>query len=205
MSQPTVYTIGHSTHPIDPFIRLLTNNAITAVADVRSTPYSRLNPQFNREPLRDALSEAGIGYVFLGEELGARSKDRSCYRNGKVDYELLARTARFRAGLERVIAGARTHRVALMCAEKDPLDCHRTILVARNLVELGVPVVHILSDGTLEGHDEAVGRLMQMLRIDENDLFRPREDAIREAYRRRESDIAYAEETAPAPQGAVGS
>ena len=191
MSHPGVYTIGHSTHPIERFIQLLRGHAITALADVRSAPYSRMNPQFNREPLEEALKEAGISYVFLGEELGARSKDPSCYRRGKVDYELLARTELFQSGLERVRNGARTHRIALMCAEKDPLDCHRTILVARNLVEQGLPVSHILSDGSVENHDQSISRLMRMLRIGEDDLFRPREDAIRDAYRKRGEAIAY--------------
>ncbi len=202
MSHPSIYTIGHSTHAIEWFIQLLRSHAITALGDVRSAPYSRRNPQFNREPLGEALKEAGISYVFLGEDLGARSKDPSCYRDGRVDYELLARTELFHSGLERVREGARTHRIALMCAEKDPLDCHRTILVARNLVEQGVTVSHILSDGSVESHDQSMSRLMQMLRIGENDLFRSREDAIQDAYRKRSEAIAYTEQTDQTQQGA---
>lgn len=198
----TVYTIGHSTHPIERFLQLLRGHAITVLGDVRSAPYSRMNPQFNREALREALKGAGIAYVFLGEELGARSKDSSCYRHGKVDYELLARTELFRSGLERVREEARTHRIALMCAEKDPLDCHRTILVARNLVEHGVTVSHILSEGSVESHDQAVSRLMQMLNISEDDLFRPPEDAIRDAYRKRGEAIAYSAQIDPTQQSA---
>ena len=190
-----VYTIGHSTQAIERFVELLKTHSITAICDVRSQPYSRMNPQFNRESLRDALKQAGIAYVFLGEELGARSKDPSCYRHGRVDYELLARTELFHSGLERVREGARTHRIALMCAEKDPLDCHRTILVAPNLVEQGVTVSHILSDGSVESHDRSVSRLMEMLRIGEIDLFRPRENAVRDAYRKRGEAIAYTEQT----------
>ena len=190
-----VYTIGHSTQSIERFVELLKKHSITVICDVRSTPYSRMNPQFDREPLRDTLKEAGVAYVFLGEELGARSKDPSCYRHGRVDYELLARTELFHSGLERVREGARTHPIALMCAEKDPLDCHRTILVARNLVEQGVTVSHILSDGSVESHDQSVSRLMEMLRIGENDLFRPREIAVRDAYRKRGEAIAHTEQT----------
>ena len=96
----------------------------------------------------------------------------------------------------------REHRIAMMCAEKDPLDCHRTILVARNLVEQGVTVSHILSDGSVESHDQSMSRLMQMLRIGENDLFRSREDAIRDAYRKRGEGIAYTEQTDQTQQGA---
>jgi uncharacterized protein (DUF488 family) len=85
-----IYTIGHSTQPADRFIELLRRHDIEAVADVRSTPYSRLNPQFNREHIKSLLKEAGIAYAFLGEELGARSKDPAVYRNGRIDYDLLA-------------------------------------------------------------------------------------------------------------------
>ncbi|MGH8249032.1 MAG: DUF488 family protein [Gammaproteobacteria bacterium] len=202
VSHPSIYTIGHSTHPVEWFVQLLQGHGITAVGDVRSAPYSRMNPQFNREALKEALKEAEISYVFLGEELGARSKDPSCYRNGKVDYELLARTEPFRSGLERVQKGAITQRIALMCAEKDPLDCHRTILVARKLVERGLLVNHILSDGSIESHDQSLSRLMQMLRIREDDLFRSREDAIRDAYRKRAEAIAYEEQSDQPQQSA---
>src|SRR5215471_13851987 len=129
-----VYTIGHSTHSLPRFLELLGQHAITAVCDVRSQPYSRLHPQFNRGQLRDALRAAGSRYVFLGKELGARSTDKSCYCNGQVQYGRLAATDEFKHGLERVTKGSRAYRVALMCAERDPLHCHRAILVARQLV-----------------------------------------------------------------------
>ena len=131
----TVFTIGHSTHPQERFVSLLCQHGITALCDVRSTPYSRVNPQFNREGLRESLRACGITYVFLGKELGARSADPTCYEYGKVKYDRLAVTDLFRQGLDRVREGTRTYRVALMCAEKEPLECHRTILVARHLVD----------------------------------------------------------------------
>jgi uncharacterized protein (DUF488 family) len=178
-------------------MRLLLMHGIEAVADVRSTPYSRRNLQYDRDILKSTLKSVDIAYVFLGKELGARSDDPRCYRNGKVDYELLARTEAFQSGLERVRKGAEAHRVALMCAEKDPLDCHRTILVARKLAEQGLPVTHILSDGSLETHDDAMSRLLKMLHIGERDFFRSREEALREAYKERGEAIAYEEQTAP--------
>src|ERR1700704_3164996 len=116
-----VYTIGHSTHSIEKFVELLGRAQITAVSDVRSRPYSRMNPQFNRENLKQSLSANGIKYVFLGKELGARSEDHSCYRNGQVQYDLLARTDLFKQGIERILEGTQKYRVALMCAEKEPL------------------------------------------------------------------------------------
>lgn len=188
-----VYTIGHSTHSTEKLIELLAGHDVTAVADVRSQPYSRFNPQFNRESLRADLKTAGIVYVFLGRELGARSDDRSCYVEGKVQYVLLARTALFQEGLRRLAQGIRSHRIALMCAEKDPLTCHRAILVCRHLAGLGIGAQHILEDGRLESHDDALTRLLAELGIAERDLFRSRDESIVEAYSRRGQQIAYAE------------
>ena len=168
----TIYTIGHSTHSIERFIELLTSHSITAVGDVRSQPYSRINPQFNREPLKEALRTADIKYVFLGRELGARSEDKTCYRGGQVQYDLLAQTDLFKHGLDRVKEGARTHRIALMCAEKEPLECHRTILVARKLYEDGLTVKHVLGDGRVEDHAQTIERLIARQKIGEADFFR---------------------------------
>src|SRR5439155_9113013 len=126
--QDTVFTIGHSTHPQERFISLLRQHGITALCDVRSTPYSRMNPQFNREELAGALLAQDIEYRFLGKELGARSDDPHCYEAGKVQYERLAETTQFQYGLKRVLKGMKEgFRVVLMCAEKEPLECHRTI------------------------------------------------------------------------------
>jgi len=191
-----VFTIGHSTQPIERFVSLLKQHEITAVSDVRSKPYSRMNPQFNRETLKATLRDHGIAYAFLGEELGARSKDRSCYENGKVQYGRLAETDLFRQGLKRVQEGASKFRIALMCAEKEPLDCHRTILVARYLGVLGIDVRHILGDGRLETHAAAVDRLIKQFRLPVDDMFSVRENIIDEAYRLQEQRVAYSEESA---------
>ncbi len=196
-----IFTIGHSTHPIERFIELLQAHQITALADVRSSPYSEFNHQFNREPLKTALEEAGIAYVFLGRELGARSDDPACYDgNSQVVYAQIAAGELFRSGLERVCQGAESHRVSLMCAEKDPLTCHRSILVSRKLREMsaGPEVRHILEDGSLENHAQAEARLMEMLGIAEEDLFLPREAQVARAYELQESKIAYRRPAEPA-------
>lgn len=188
-----VFTIGHSTYTVDHFVELLRKHSITAVCDVRSKPYSRVNPQFNREALKQALARAGIEYVFLGKELGARSEDPSCYRNGQVQYELLAKTDLFKRGITRVKTGAATYRIALMCAEKEPLDCHRTILVARHLEADGVSVQHILGDGMIESQDRALRRLVSTLRLPGPDMFRSETSVIESAYARQADQIAYRE------------
>ncbi len=187
----SVYTIGHSTHSTEALIELLAKHAITAIADVRSRPYSRFNPQFNRESLKSELRRSDIAYVFLGNELGARSEDSHCYVGGKVQYELLAQTEIFQKGLQRIEKGAAKQRIALLCAEKDPLTCHRAILVCRHLVDRGIEAQHILEDGRLESHDDALSRLLRELGIAEPQLFRSRDELILEAYSRRGEQIAY--------------
>jgi hypothetical protein len=187
-----IYTIGHSKHPIERFVALLQRHGVDALADVRSTPYSRFNPQFNREKLQASLAAAGIRYVFLGEELGARSKDASCYdEEGRVSYAKLARTVPFRAGIERLLTGMQQHRIAIMCAEREPLDCHRTILVSRELEKAGVPVNHILQDGSLEPHRQTMSRLASDLKLASTDLFRTPDELIEDAYEKQGSRIAY--------------
>jgi uncharacterized protein (DUF488 family) len=185
-----IYTVGHSNHPAEHLLALLQRHHVTALADVRSTPYSRFNPQFRRDALAASLASSGIEYVFLGEELGARSKDRSCYENdGRVSYQKLAASELFRQGIERLLELASTRRVAIMCAEKDPLDCHRTILVARELVKRGVPIAHILATGEIESHADAMERLRGKLKIQVEDLFGG--DLDEEAYELRGRQIAY--------------
>lgn len=189
-----IYTIGHSNHALDAFARLLQLHEITVVADVRSMPFSRFNPQFNRELLQRSLAELGLVYVFLGDRLGARAGDRACYVDGKARYELIARSADFQAGLQRLMQDAARQRVAMMCAEKEPLECHRTLLVARQLAIADVSVLHILEDGTLEPHAQTLARLMKELDLPEFDLFRTRDELIEEAYRRRGDALEYSEE-----------
>ena len=198
MQQP-VFTIGHSTHPQERLIHLLLQHGITALCDVRSTPYSRVNPQFNRNELKEALKANGMVYVFLGRELGARSEDPACYENGRVQYDRLRRTELFRHGIHRVQEGMKNYRLALMCAEKEPLECHRAILIARDLTALQIDVQHIHATGALESHTEALKRLAGLLHLPQGDIFNGAQDEFADVYRRQEERIAYAKNTAPAP------
>ena len=186
-----VLTVGHSTHPLEAFVALLQRHGVTALADVRSTPYSRFNPHFNRKSLDRDMNARGIAYLFLGRALGGRPEDRSCYENGQVRYDRVARTALFREGIDRVVRGAQDNRIALMCAEKEPLDCHRTILVGRSLVERGVAVAHILADGRLEPHDDAMDRLLDSMKLPRRDLLQSRPELIEQALALRERRVAH--------------
>jgi uncharacterized protein (DUF488 family) len=192
-----LFTVGHSNHPIGAFIVLLQRHGVTAVADVRSHPYSRHAPQYCRDPLQAALARMDIAYVFLGKELGARSKDPRCYKRGKVQYDRLARQLQFSEGIRRVTGGMTQHRIALMCAEKDPLECHRTLLVARKLHEAGVAIAHIHADGSLEDHRSLESRLLNVCKLPEGDLFKQRDEFVAEAYAIQGERFAYQDDNMP--------
>lgn len=201
----TLYTIGHSNHEIAAFIGLLHQHSITALCDVRSHPYSRYVPQYSRESLQVALANAGIAYVFLGEELGARSNNPACYRQGKVQYDRLAQEPCFAEGIKRVMQGMERYRIALMCAEKDPLDCHRALLVARKLFESGIAVSHIHYTGSLETHQALESRLLALCRLPEGDMFKGRDELVLEAYAIQGERIAYQDEAMEQAEKVAGA
>jgi uncharacterized protein (DUF488 family) len=196
----TIYTVGHSNHPLERFITILRHHGISVLCDVRSDPYSRVNPQFNREALKAVLWKNGIAYLFLGKELGARSDDPSCYAHGTVQYDRLAQTALFRKGIEILLQKMHGCRLAIMCAEKDPLECHRTILVSRYLDKLGITIEHILPDSTTETHRQAETRLLNYLGKQEGDgLFCSRETIMDDAYKTQGERIAHTLKTVVSP------
>jgi len=159
-----LFTVGHSNQTLPQLIELLQTHGVGAVADVRSTPYSRRLPQFNRPDLEAELPRQGITYVFLGDELGARRDEPEAYDGLQAAYERVAELPAFQHGLERVITGVKKGlTLALLCAERDPLTCHRAVLVSRHLVNRGLDVQHIHGDGRLEGHAELERRMQQAL------------------------------------------
>lgn len=207
-----LFTIGHSNLNLESFIALLHQHDVTAIADVRSYPYSRHLPHFSQAPLKAALQDAGIHYVFLGRELGARPSDSNCYVEGKALYERIAATPLFEQGIQRVLKGSKTHRIALMCAEKDPITCHRAILVCQHLREFDLDIKHILRHGGLETHQHLESRLLnihgltqteppsgQLALFTDNPLaepaadYRSPEELLKEAYEKQGSQIAYVE------------
>jgi uncharacterized protein (DUF488 family) len=192
-SAPEVFTIGHSTLPYERFIALLRHAGVNAIADIRTSPFSRHFPQFNRDNLKSQLRLDGVSYVFLGKELGGRPRDRMLYRDGVADYEKMATCETFGEGLQRVVEGAKRYRIALMCSEHDPVDCHRCLLVSRALLKKGVRVGHILSDGTVATQAQIEDRLLELAGCNSDDLFAPREERLATAYRDRARKVAFAE------------
>jgi uncharacterized protein (DUF488 family) len=186
-----LFSIGHSNHPVDHFIGLLRNAGVTAIADVRSRPGSRRYPWFSAKQLGERLAQTGIAYMPMGDALGGRPRDPSLFRDGVADYRAMAATSDFRVGLDQVIEAARHDRVCLMCAEREPLDCHRCLLIARALAERGLSVGHILAEGTIEPQAATEERLLD-LAGEPADLFRAeRADRLDAAYRRRTRSVAF--------------
>lgn len=182
-------TIGHSNLPADRFITLLRESKVSAVIDVRSVPFSRWCPWFSSKPLATRLAADGFAYLPLGDELGGRPRDPQLYCDGIVDYELMARRPEFRAGLDRVVDETRLRRVCLLCSERDPLDCHRCLLVGRALAGRGLTPGHILTDGTIEPHLVTEQRLLK-LAGGEADLFGDPAGRLADAYRQRAGRVA---------------
>jgi uncharacterized protein (DUF488 family) len=150
-----VFTIGHSNHTLEHLLSLLKLHDVQVVVDARSQPYSKFAAQFEQDRLKAALQEAGIRYVFLGRELGGRPKGEEFYDSeGHVLYDRVAATSLFREGLSRLEKGIREYTVAMLCAEENPAECHRRLLVARVLVDHGIRVEHIRGDGRIQTEEE---------------------------------------------------
>ena len=164
-----IKTIGHSNHPIGRFVDLLKSGGVEAVVDVRSTPYSRRFPQFGRERLAQTLSAAGILYRYEGAALGGKPKDGA-------GYDALAGRPDFKDALERLIVGSADTTLCLMCAEKEPLDCHRTVLVSQRLAERGAEIEHLLADGKRKPHTVLEEELLEASGEVAPDLFTTAED-----------------------------
>ncbi len=192
MTEPAqILTIGHSNHSWDRFLELVRSGGVDLLVDVRSSPISRYTPHFSQRQMETALTATGIGYRFLGTELGGRPSDGGLFTSGVADYELMARTADFARGIQTVIEWAGCHRLALMCAEKDPFDCHRCLLVGRKLQESGVGVLHVLSDGRVTPQSTIEDRLLAAAGLEAEDMFNSRRSRIALAYRERGQKVGY--------------
>ena len=143
-----LFSIGHSNATIEAFLDLLRRNEIVVLVDTRSQPYSRYTTHFSREALKQSLIENGIEYVYLGRQIGGRPEGEEFYfQSGKVDYDLVAESEIYLAGIEQLLKLAQQRRVAFMCAEADYKHCHRYWLITKTLTGRGVEVEHILHSG----------------------------------------------------------
>ncbi len=175
-----LFSIGHSNHSIEHFVALLQGAGVTLLADVRSYPKSRYALQFNREALEQSLSENDIGYLWLGKELGGMARDKITAHD-------------FERGLGRLYDASLRQSTAMMCAERDPLNCHRWLWLSRELAARGIKVAHILGNGKIESQRETENRLLEAEGLAGEDFF-SREERLRDAYRARSRHHAAAAE-----------
>jgi uncharacterized protein (DUF488 family) len=191
MASFDLFTIGHSNIPIERFVGLLQQPGVTAIADVRSLPASRRFPWFSKNNLATRLARECIDYAAMGDVLGGWPRGEHLYRDGVADYEAMAKEPHYQDGLARLTEAAARSRICLMCAEREPLDCHRCLLVARSLAERGLTVGHLLHDGAIEPHAATERRLLA-LTGEGCDLFATgQRQRLAAAYRRRAQAVAY--------------
>jgi uncharacterized protein (DUF488 family) len=189
----TLFSIGYATKPLTEFMVQLQSYEVNVVADVRSVPYSAAFHDYHRELLQRALKQQGISYVYLGKELGPRSTNPAHYdETGRVQYDRLQRADNFLHGIERLLTGLdKALNIALLCAEKDPAFCHRSLLIGHHLARANaLPIQHIGFDGALESQAELEQRLMSLHDL-EQDLFAAADDLAELAYKRQVQATSY--------------
>jgi len=190
MPKPIIHTIGHSNLPAEDFLRLLQAHGIDCVVDVRSTPASQYNPQFNKPVLANFLKENDIAYLHFGREFGARHTGANLHdAEGKVDFEKVRATADFKLGIERLTQGIeKGYFPALMCAEAEPLDCHRFSMISVFLAENGFEIVHILKNGETTTQAELEQEMLKKFakKLPQPNIFEPEigpKEQLQAAYR----------------------
>jgi uncharacterized protein (DUF488 family) len=195
MSSYDLFSVGHSNIAVERFVTMLRASGVEAITDVRSTPASRFFPWFSANALATRLEQHGIGYETYGDTLGGRPRDPSLYRDGIADYEAMAKRSEFQTGIDRLVTAVAGRRICLMCAEREPLDCHRCLLVARALAERGLAVGHILFDGSIEAHRATEQRLLAMSGEGDDLFLTGHDERLAAAYRRRARAVAYRAKT----------
>jgi uncharacterized protein (DUF488 family) len=161
---------------------------------VRSAPFSKRAPHFSQEDLQFLLREVGVKYIFLGNQLGGlggRPRTKSLYTYGVADYDAMAATREFADGVRELLSLSSRYRIAMLCSERDPLHCHRCLLVGRHLAAGEIHVGHIHHDGNIETHRMAEERLLHEEKLLAGDLLRPRSEQLMEAYARRAQRVAF--------------
>lgn len=183
----TLFTVGHSNWDFPPFAALLRQSGVDLLVDVRSKPFSARFPQFSQPGFEALLAAERIAYLHLGEELGGRPDDPDAYRSdGRVDYKARRKSYAFSAGIERLLAELEKRSLALMCAEEDPLECHRFLMICPELVSLEIYPLHIRKGSPPETQEAAENRLLRQNgfgSVAQNTLFPElRTEALEKAY-----------------------
>jgi uncharacterized protein (DUF488 family) len=191
-----LFTIGHSNLELEDYLKLLAIHDIHLVCDVRSSPRSSRFPQFSREPFEECIRNAGLKYRFMGDTLGGRPEDPKVYfADGRVNYELRRKARDLQSEIERVLEFSETCKLVLMCAEEDPLQCHRFLMICPELVVRGAAPRHIRKGGKLESQADAEDRLLKLHNLDafaSGSLFvSERDEALKDALRRQAKDFAF--------------
>ncbi len=186
--QLPIYTIGYGNRSIDEWIALLRHYKILYLVDIRSQPYSRFHPDFSKAALEGRLKSEGLHYIFLGDKLGGRPQDETCYVNGKVDYAILREKPFYLEGITRLSrAREKGARIALMCSEQKPEECHRSKLIGYTLRERGVDVAHIDESGKLKSQEEVDQMLTGgQLSLFDDPALNPKTGLSRKKYVRKE-------------------
>lgn len=193
-----IYTIGHSVNTFEKFLKLLRKHKVNCIIDVRSTPFSKYAPQYNKENIKALLNKHGIYYIFMGEEFGARRKESELYNeDGLVDFEKVGKSALFENGVQRVNDGIeKGYNISFMCTEKDPISCHRCILVGREFHKIGYNVCNIMPNGDIQTQDNIEQRLLDMYYRDRNQISlfsnaSSEEELINKAYKLQNKEVGY--------------
>ena len=196
-----IYTLGHSNYPFDKFIEILKKYDINCVVDIRSTPYSKYNTQYNKEFLHETLKNLGYTYIYMADEFGAKRKTKVSYNDeGYADFDKVILEDEFKRGIERLKVGcSKNYKIVLLGAMQEPIRCHRAILLGKELIKAGFYVKHIMHEGDLKVQSELEEQLLEKYFEDRNQLTIDsllgnsisREDMIKEGYKLANKEIGY--------------
>ena len=196
-----IYTLGHSNYTIEKLIDMLKKYNINCVVDIRGTPYSKYNVQFDKEIIKYTLTKAGFIYIYMAKEFAAKRINKESYNEeGYSDFELVVNEKDFLDGIERLKNGCnKGYRIALLGAMQEPIRCHRSILVGRALIKYGFNVKHILDDSSIASQDDIEDMLLNKYFSNRNQITiddlignsLSKEEMIKKAYRLANKEIGY--------------
>lgn len=193
-----LYSIGHSKHEFNKFLKMLKDNNIDYLLDVRSSPFSKYAETYNKDNLKDLLDQNGIVYWHMGGYFGARPEEKELYtQENYLDFEKVRAGKKFQDGVKSVLTGLNEGKnIVLMCTERDPMDCHRAIMVSKGFLDAGVNVKHILPDGSIETQKELENRMLEkyfpyggQLSFIESETTE--QERLEMCYRKRNKEIGY--------------